>query len=39
MTDYVIEFDHVSKDFFFNPGRNMTLKDWIVYRKKYDNSI
>lgn len=36
--DSVIEFDHVSKNFYFNPGRNMTLKDWIVYRKKYDNS-
>ena len=38
MNDTVIEFDHVSKKFNFNPGRNMTLKDWIVYRKKYDNS-
>ena len=38
MSKTVIEFTHVSKRFTFNPGRNMTLKDWIVYRKKYDNA-
>ena len=39
MSKTVIQFNHVSKRFTFNPGRNMTLKDWIVYRKKYDNSV
>ena len=39
MNKTVIKFDHVSKKFTLNPGRNMTLKDWIVYRKKYDNSV
>lgn len=38
MNETAIEFTHVSKRFTFNPGRNMTLKDWIVYRKKYDNA-
>jgi ABC-2 type transport system ATP-binding protein len=38
MSRTVIEFNHVSKKFTFNPGRNMTLKDWIVYRRKYDNA-
>ena len=38
MSKVVIKFEHVSKRFTFNPGRNMTIKDWIVYRKKYDNS-
>ena len=38
MINKVIEFTHVSKRFTFNPGRNMTLKDWVVYRKKYDSA-
>ena len=35
MTDIMIEFTDVSKSFIYSVCKNKTLKDWVVYRNKY----
>lgn len=37
--DPIILVDNVSKSFKYCSGRNRTIKDWIVYRKKYHENI